>query len=89
MIRRKLLCRSALVLGTVVLAACGGPLNMDNFSKLKVGQPYEEVKKIIGDPASCDETLGIRTCVWGDDKKGIRIGFVSGQVMVMSAQNIK
>jgi hypothetical protein len=89
MILPKRLCRPALALGAVFLAACGGPLNMDNFSKLKVGQPYEEVKKIIGDPASCDETLGIRTCVWGDDKKSIRIGFVSGQVMVMSAQNIK
>jgi len=47
------------------------------------------VRKILGEPASCDEALGIRTCVWGDDKKSIHIGFVSGQVMLTSAQNIK
>ena len=88
-LRRKLLSRSAIALSAVFLLACSGPLSMDNFNKLKVGQPYDEVKKIIGDPASCDETLGIRTCVWGDERKGIRIGFVAGQVMLMSAQNLQ
>lgn len=82
--------RSAgLVLCSALLAACGSPLSMDNYNKLKVGQSYEDVKKIIGDPTRCDEMIGVRTCVWGDEQKGISIGFVVGQVMLLSAQNLK
>jgi hypothetical protein len=72
-----------------LLTACGSPLSMDNYNKLKVGQSYEDVKKIIGEPVRCDEMIGIRTCVWGDEQKGISIGFAVGQVMLLSAKNIK
>ena len=81
--------RAALVLYSALLAACGSQLSMDNYNKLKVGQSYEDVKKIIGEPTRCDEMIGVRTCVWGDEQKGISIGFVVGQVMLLSAQNLK
>ena len=73
----------------LLLAACGSQLNMENYNKLKVGQPYDEVKKVLGDPVRCDETLGIRTCLWGDEQRGISVNFVAGQVMLLSAKNIK
>ncbi len=89
MISRNLLYRAGFVVCCAFLAACGSQLNMDNYSKLKVGQSYEDVKKIIGEPARCDETFAIRTCVWGDEQKGISIGFAVGQVMLLSAKNLK
>ncbi|MBL8413960.1 MAG: DUF3862 domain-containing protein [Propionivibrio sp.] len=78
-----------LFLSSLLLAACGSQLSLENYNKLKVGQSYEDVRKIIGEPARCDEMLGIRTCIWGEEKQGITINFVAGQVMLLSATNIK
>lgn len=86
---RKLLRSAVFALSASLLAACGSQLSMDNYNKLKVGQSYEDVKKIIGEPTRCDETIGVRTCVWGDEQKGISIGFAVGQVMLLSAKNLK
>ena len=80
---------AALVLASLMLTACGSQLSMENYNKLKVGQTYEEVRKIIGEPARCDEMIGIRTCIWGEEKQGITINFVAGQVMLLSATNLK
>jgi hypothetical protein len=44
---------------------------------------------VIGDPARCDEMLGVRTCVWGDEQRGISVNFVGGQVLLLSAKNLK
>lgn len=73
----------------LALPACGSQLSLENYSKLKVGQSFDEVKKTIGDPARCDELLGIRTCVWGDEKRGASIGFVADKVMLLSATNLR
>ena len=89
MLSRNVLRMAGFVLLGCLLAACGSPLTMDNYNKLKVGQSYEDVKKIIGEPARCDEMIGILTCVWGDEQKGISIGFAVGQVMLLSAKNLK
>ena len=78
-----------LFLSILLLAACGNQLSLENYNKLKVGQSYDEVKKVIGDPARCDEMIGIRSCVWGDEQHGVKIGFVAGQVMLLSATNLK
>ena len=78
-----------LVLFSLVLGACGSQLSLENYNKLKVGQSYEEVKQVIGDPARCDEMLAVRTCVWGDEQRGISVNFVAGQVLLLSARNLK
>ena len=80
---------ATLIVSGLLLAACGSPLNLANYNKLKTGQSYEEVTKIIGDPARCDEKLGVRSCVWGDEQRGISANFVAGQVLLLSATNLK
>ena len=77
------------ILLSVCLAACNSKVSLDNYNKLRVGQPFEEVKQILGDPARCDETLGVRTCLWGDEQRSISINFVAGQVLLLSAKNLK
>ena len=79
----------AVLAAALVLSACGDRLCLDNYNKLKVGQTYDEVKQIVGEPARCDEALGIRTCVWGDEKRGIDVKFVSNKVLLLSARNLK
>ena len=78
-----------IVLTGALLAACGSKVSLENYGKLRTGQSYDEVKQILGDPARCDEALGIRSCVWGDELRGINVNFVAGQVMLLSAKNLK
>ena len=73
----------------LLLAACGSKVSLENYNKLKVGQSFDEVKQILGDPARCDEVIGIRTCVWGDDQRGISVNFAAGKVMLFAARNLK
>lgn len=77
------------VLAGSALGACSSKVSLENYGKLRTGQSYEDVTKILGDPARCDEVLGIRTCVWGDEQRGISVNFVAGQVMLLSAKNLK
>lgn len=66
-------------------------VNMENYARLKTGQSYDEVVAILGKPARCDELLGVRQCVWGDEKQGqgITVGFVASKALTMSANNLK
>lgn len=77
------------IAGFALLSACGSQLSLENYNKLKVGQSYDEVKQVIGDPARCDETLAVRTCVWGDEQRGISVNFVAGKVLLLSARSLK
>ncbi len=82
-------CRSVVIaILCVLLSACGNKVGLDNYNKLRVGQTFDEIKTIIGPPARCDETYGVRTCLWGDDARNIKVSFVSGMVMVLSAKNL-
>lgn len=71
-----------------LLAACSR-LTVENYNKLKTGMSYEEVKALLGDPARCDEILGIRACSWGDERRRINVSFMGGKVMLFTAENIK
>lgn len=69
-----------------MLAACS-ELNEANFSRLQVGMSFEEVRGILGQPAGCDEALGLRSCRWGDDDRWV--AFVGGRVAVTAANNLR
>ena len=73
---------------TMLVAACGSKVNLENYNKLRAGQSYDEVKAVLGDPARCDEALGIRACLWGDEQKAISVNFAAGKVILHSAKNL-
>ena len=89
MIRQSLGKIVLLAISGLLLCACSNQLSLDNYSKLKPGQSYSEVKAVIGDATRCDEMLGIRTCVWGDEQHGINANFVADKVVLLSARNLK
>jgi hypothetical protein len=74
---------------TVLLLACSRKVSLDQFNRLRTGQSFEEVRQIVGDPASCDEILGLRHCVWGNPEHGIRVGFLGGKVVLLAAHNLQ
>ena len=77
-----------LALAGLVLAGCSR-LTVENYNKLKPGMGYDEVRAVLGDPARCDEALGIRACSWGDERRRINVNFLGGKVMLFTAENIK
>ncbi len=83
----KFLSFGALALSFLLLGC--NKLTVENYDKLKSGLTYEEVVSILGSPAACDEVLGIKSCRWGDDKRKIIVNFVSGKVILTSAENIR
>jgi hypothetical protein len=80
-------CATALVL-VIGLAACNR-ITAANYDKLKSGQTYEEVQDLLGQPANCNEAIGLRSCQWGDDKSHIIVNFVGGKAVLFSAENIR
>jgi hypothetical protein len=72
-----------------LLAACSNPMSLENYNKLQLGQTVDEVNKIVGAPARCDEVLGMRSCVWGDEQHGFSVNFVAGKVILLSAKGLK
>ncbi len=84
------LARATLVLiPALLLLGCAKSISLENYNKLQIGQTYDEVGKIVGPPARCDELLGIRSCSWGDDEHGFGVNFVAGKVILLSARGLK
>lgn len=71
-----------------LLVACSN-LSVENYDKLKVGMSYEEVKQLLGQPAQCNDLLGVKHCRWGDEQRHVDVNFIGGQVLVFSAENIR
>ena len=72
----------------LALSACS-KLSMDNYQELKTGMSYDEVTAIIGKPDSCEEALGTRSCIWGDEKTQIKAAFLAEKAMLFSHQGLK
>lgn len=77
----------AIALLALACAACGR-LTVENYDKLKVGMSYGEVKQLLGEPTRCSDVLGVKSCQWGEDKRGISVNFVGDQVLFFTAENI-
>ncbi|MBL8399039.1 MAG: DUF3862 domain-containing protein [Candidatus Accumulibacter sp.] len=77
------------LVSVALLIGCSQKLSLENYDKLKIGQSYDEVKQIIGEPVQCDELLGVRSCRWGDDSRGILAAFLAGKVVMLSANGLR
>jgi hypothetical protein len=65
------------------------PLTQENYNKITVGMSYDQVTALIGKPDTCDDVMGVRNCVWGDEKRSVQVGFVADKVLLFSANNLK
>ena len=76
--------------GAVLLTLLGcSKLTLENYNKLVVGMPYDEVTTLIGAPSQCDDVLGMRSCRWGDETRSVQVSFVGGKVVLYSSSNLK
>lgn len=72
----------------LVVVACSR-LTMENYKKIKAGMSYDEVVNVLGKPDKCDDVIGMRKCIWGDEKKSITVSFVGDKALLFSAENIR
>lgn len=80
---------TVLLLGLgLALSGCS-KLTLENYNKITVGMPYDDVTRLIGSPDQCDDVMGVRSCRWGDEKRAIHVNFVAGQVLLFSSSNLK
>lgn len=81
--------RTAVMTGLLLLLAGCGKLTLENYNRITVGMPYDEVTGLIGAPASCDDLMGVRSCRWGDDKRSVAVNFVAGKVLLFASSNLE
>ena len=79
---------TALLLAACLLAACS-KINAENYAKIRIGMSYPEVTAILGSPERCDDTVGFKSCIWGDDKSNVSVRFVGEKVLLHSAENVR
>lgn len=80
----------SLVGAALLLLVLGcSPLTQENYNKITVGMSYDQVTALIGKPDTCDDVMGVRNCVWGDEKRSVQVGFVADKVLFFSANNLK
>jgi hypothetical protein len=78
-----------ILLACLLLTSACSRLTMDNYEKLQAGMKYEEVVALLGTPDNCDEALGARSCVWGDEKKNISVVFLAGSAAFFSHSGLR
>lgn len=80
----------SLVGAALLLLVLGcSPLTQENYNKITVGMSYDQVTALIGKPDTCDDVMGVRNCVWGDEKRSVQVGFVADKVLLFSANNLE
>jgi hypothetical protein len=81
--------RTVFAIGLLLAMLGCSRVTLENYSKITVGMNYDEVTQLIGPPDECDDVMGVRNCLWGDEKRSIKVSFVGGQVLLFSSSNLK
>ncbi len=83
------LTRIALIVAVALLALACSKVTADNYAKVKSGMEYREVISILGNPASCDDIVGFKSCKWSDEKSHIIVRFAGDAVIMSSAETLR
>lgn len=80
--------RTALTIGLLLVMLGCSKVTLENYNKISVGMSYGEVTQLIGSPDECDDVMGVRNCLWGDEKRSINISFVGDKVLLFASNNL-
>ncbi len=86
---KKRLSSLALPLAMFALLAACSKITQENYDELKTGMSYEEVRGILGQPSSCSDLLGVKSCTWGDAKRHIEVSFLGDKALAYSAEGLR
>jgi len=77
-----------LLLSALLLIVACSKLTPENYSKIKMSMPYDQVVELIGKPDQCDGAMGIKDCTWGGKKKQINVKFLNENVIFFTATGL-
>lgn len=77
------------VLGLSLAILGCSKLTLENYDRITMGMPYDEVVQLIGAPDQCGDVMGVRNCAWRDGERSIDVNFLAGQVLLFSSSNLK
>jgi hypothetical protein len=77
------------LLTTLFLIAGCSKVTMENYDKLEMGMEYNEATTLLGNPNSCTESIGVKSCIWGNETKNIKVNFLGDQIVVFSSTGLK
>ncbi len=77
-----------LLLSAALFAVACSKLTPENYNKLKMGMPYDDVVALIGGPDKCDAAMGMKDCTWGGEKKQINVKFLNEKVILFSGKGL-
>lgn len=81
--------RTALTIGLLLVMLGCSKVTLENYNKISVGMSYEGVTQLIGPPDECDDVMGVRNCLWGDEKRSINVSFVGDKVLLFASNNLQ
>ena len=84
----RLLLIPPMVLAAILLVGCER-VTAENYQKLEVGMPYDEIVSILGEPSECDAVVNTKSCRWGTDDKHVEAKIVGESVIFLSAKGLK
>ena len=73
----------------MMLTVSCGKLTDKNYRQLKLGMEYDEVVQLFGKAEECSSAIGIKKCIWGDEKKFVQVNFAGDKVVVFSQKGLK
>ena len=77
-----------LTIALFVFVGCSN-LTKEKYDKIQIGMSYTNVTEILGKATVCDALAGMSDCTWGDEKRYIKIKFISDKVMLMHSQGLE
>lgn len=83
--KRTLLVAAAAML---LLGGCN-KLTKANYDKVKTGMQYDEVVRLIGDPESCSEAIGLMSCEWKSGDAEVAVSFIGNKVTLVTGSGLK
>lgn len=82
-------CFALALSGVAMLLGGCDRVTLENYEKLEVGMPYDEVVTIVGEPSNCDSIVNTKSCRWGKDDKHIDAKIVGESVIFLSAEGLE
>ena len=49
---------------------------------------YGEVVSLLGKADECNGAIGLKSCMWGNEKKHIKVGFAGDNVVVFTGNGL-
>ncbi|TKB51639.1 DUF3862 domain-containing protein [Ferrimonas sediminicola] len=62
-------------------------VSRESYDQLALAMSRAEVEAVLGRADSCSGSLGIATCIWGDDTH-IKVGFTADRVMLFTHKEL-